>query len=217
MSPVAIRGLGSEPAIVQPEDRLQITLGTRNHKEVNAVDLFPSCTFPQAGSPPSLAKGCDPQPAADASTGCWWRSVAAACPALWQNDRFGSVEQACAPFGYGMSMSALYGNGMIISRGMPHTVGAVRWQECERGTPEAIAQTGKWLASGMSRAAASASDWHLSRCMFSSSLHYPTLMPRRFNRTFTHHRDHGHLHAAAMAVLQRQVGLHQAVDADGYV
>ena len=222
LSPVAIRGLGSEPAIVQPEDRLQIGHGTRNAKEVNAVDLFPSCAFPEPDLPPSGAESCDPQPAADALAGCWWKSVTDGCPALWRNDKnesvisSGSMEATRAPFGYGMSMTALYGNGMAISRGMLRIVGAVPWQECERDTPQAIAQTGKWLASGSSRVAASASDWHLSRCMFSTSLHYPTLLPRRFNRTFTHHRDHGHLHARVMAALRRESGLRLAVDADGY-
>ena len=224
LSPVAVRGLGSEHAIVQPEDRLQIRLGTRDDKDINAVDVFPSCTFPVLDLPPSRADSCDPQPAADASTGCWWRSVTAGCPALWRNDKdtsigSSSVDEARgrAPFGYGMSMTALYGNGMIISRGMLRTVGAVTWRECEEDTPQAIAQTGKWLSSGSSRAAASASDWHLSRCMLSTSMHYPTVLPRRFNRTFTHHRDHGHLHARVMAALQHEMGLQQAVDADGYV
>ena len=95
--------------------------------------------------------------------------------------------------------------------------GVGAWEACEQETHSAIALTERWLASGISRRAARASDWHLSRCMLVLSHHFPTLLPGRFNASFEHVRDHGRLHARAMAIRQRRRGVVQEVDADGYV
>ena len=173
-----------------------------------------ACSFPASGrsrAPRSVSTRCTLQPRADASLGCRWTSVAAACAELWPVNGSSlltplSREPASLGegLGYGRAMTTLYGNGMIMSRGMLEAVGEANWEACEQNTPKAIALTENLLRDGISRRAARAGDWHLSRCMLSASNHYPTLLPRRFNGTFEHLRDHGILHERACARLSHE-------------
>ena len=111
-------GLGAAPTVVQPEDRLRLRLCGAAARRVLAVDAFPACTFPTpllSGFSLRVSKRCTLQPRADASLGCRWGSVTAACDELWRRDSSGGVTALAPPnsgklgepYGYGTPMTIL--------------------------------------------------------------------------------------------------------------